>query len=276
MNRECKRLLQRLRECNNHSLRFTMQVELLGSAVHVDRKHGKRRRLGKSLKTYRTDTQRDTKKDEGGKEMKRVFALVMLVCLLMGAQAFAQDFDVSVFENVSGISVSIDDMEGVGYIDMDSHRECFFDPGYSDYYYCSMYPSIRINNSGVAVLRWFIQFYGENWAFIDRMIIKVGDNRYTIGDIDIDREVVEHADVHEALGVVFSEEHLPFLTDFAEHCEDGPVKIRLCGDKYNVDFTMTDSMVKWLKQFITLCEEAGALNETYMNQIVSFNGITQN
>lgn len=209
--------------------------------------------------------------------MKKVLVLVLTICLLMvSAQAFAAgSFDISVFENVNGIEISRDDMKDATYIDMnrdaDSWRDAFFDPGLSDYYYCSFYPSIRINSSGVAVMRWFCDFFGEDWAFIDEIIIKVGDNRYSFSGVDIDRNVVDHGDVLEELGIVFGDEHLAFLQDFAAHCEDGPIKVRLCGDNYDVDFTMSDSMVKWLKTFITLYDEAGALNASYLSDVKTSN-----
>ena len=61
------------------------------------------------------------------------------------------------------------------------------------------------------------------------------------------------------------------LEDFAAHCEDGPVKVRLCGDNYDVDFTMSDTMVKWLKTFITLYDEGGALNASYLSDVNTTN-----
>ena len=209
--------------------------------------------------------------------MKKVLVLVLTICLLMvSAQAFAAgSFNTSVFQNVSGIEVNTDDMKNATYIDLDpdteSWRESFFDPAFSDYYYCAFYPSIRINSSGVAVLRWFCDFYGEDWAFIDEIIVKVGDNRYSFSDVDINRNVVDHGDVMEELGIVFGAEHLAFLEDFAAHCEDGPVKVRLCGDNYDVDFTMSDTMVKWLKTFITLYDEGGALNASYLSDVSTTN-----
>lgn len=62
---------------------------------------------------------------------------------------------------------------------------------------------------------------------------------------------------------------------FVLHCDE-PIKVRLCGDNYDVDFTMSEPMKNWFKTYITLYEKAGALNEAYLSQVTSDTHVRMN
>lgn len=200
--------------------------------------------------------------------MKRFLSMLLVISLVLFSATALAEFDSSVFAGVDNVFVSIDDMEGVGYIDLTSKEPCFFDPNYSKYKYCAFYPSVRIDEKGTGVLRMFGSFYGEDWAFFDSMIIKIGNNRYTFSEIYNDRNVVEHAEVNEELAIVMDSTTEVFVRDFIENA-DGEIKVRWCGDKYNVDFTMTDTMKSSFKTFFEKYIEAGGYDSSNIDNVLN-------
>lgn len=191
--------------------------------------------------------------------MKRFFALFTIIALILLTIPALAEFNSDVFKEIDNVSVNIDDMEGAGYIDLDSLKPCFFDPNYSEYKYCAFYPSVRVNNTGVGVLRLFGSFWGRKWALIDTMIIKIGDNRYTFSDVHSERDTGDHEEINEELAIVMDSTTEVFVKDFIEH-SDGEIKVRWKGEKYNVDFVMTDSMKATFKVFFEKYIEAGGYN----------------
>lgn len=164
-------------------------------------------------------------------------------------------------------------MEGVGYIDLVSYEPCFFDPGYSQYRYCVFYPSIRVNEDGTGVLRMFGSFWGEKWAFIDSIIIKTGDHRYTFSELLSEQNMVEHGEINEELAIVMDSTTEVFVKDFLENA-DGEIKVRRDGDKYNVDFVMTKTMKDAFKVFFEKYIAAGGYESSNIDFVTSNSHMT--
>ena len=209
--------------------------------------------------------------------MKKCFALFLILILLLGLSttAAADGFDLTVFEGAENIGVDEDEMEGDAYIDLESYKPCFFEPGYSENYYCSFYPSIYVSgDDGRAVFRMFCRFFGESWAFIDEIIIKVGDNRYSFTNVEADRKVDDDtSDIIEVVAIVIDSNSVAFMKDLQLHSKD-TIKVRLKGDNYNCDFTMSDTMIESILNMYDLYVQAGGTDSDNLDKIVETTPMT--
>ncbi|MDD7446188.1 MAG: hypothetical protein PUK79_07155 [Clostridiales bacterium] len=89
------------------------------------------------------------------------------------------------------------------------------------------------------------------------MIFKVGEKRYTFYDVDANISVSDGSIIEE-LAILFDGETFSFLEALKTAQKNGEtVKVRLWGQKYDVDFAMTDSMLETIVNMYELFEEAG-------------------
>ena len=89
------------------------------------------------------------------------------------------------------------------------------------------------------------------------MIFKVGEKRYTFYDVDANIRTSDGS-ITEDLAIVFDGETFSFLEALKTAQKNGEtVKVRLWGQKYDVDFAMTDSMLETIVNMYELFEEAG-------------------
>lgn len=180
--------------------------------------------------------------------------------LLLGSIANAETptpfkgFDTNQFP-ASEYSVSYDDMENRYFIDSTRSWADTFKFSHSDSnsnYFSVIWPDVFVYNVGKedenSIFRIWMLYNANEWLFIDNAIIKCGDTRFTVDDIDIDTEVMDHGAVNEKLLIRVGS----FDKDFMEAwIKADKITIRLKGDNGYRDFTVPDTAKKYIENMYT-------------------------
>ena len=200
--------------------------------------------------------------------MKRYFCIVVLVVALMLITltcSAAINFDISVFENNPMYTVEFDDMDDTGEIDLVEGGTFFGTTQEDDEGVVLGVLDMKIIEDLPPIIRLQIFYYGEDWVFTDKIIIKPDRLRYTF-EVDGDTEV-ESGKIFESYVIALSDESIGFLKDIADG-NIASVQYRLDGDR-NVDGQLIfDAAI--IKQFYEDYLNSGALNNDFSNIRVSF------
>lgn len=183
----------------------------------------------------------------------------LAVCLAMiGSCAFAAAIDMTVFEENEDVVVTWDEMDGTAQVRPADLLSTVFIPDGVAVSYGALCPGAAYDGDEDIVRFALIGVLSvEEKAQVERMIFKVGEKRYTFYDVDSDIRVSDGS-IIEDLGILFDGETFSFLEALKTAQKNGEtVKVRLWGQKYDVDFAMTDSMLETIVNMYELFEEAG-------------------
>lgn len=86
-----------------------------------------------------------------------------------------------------------------------------------------------------------MQYYADDWAFINEVIVKIGDTRYNFTNLNASRKVYSNATIRESVQIVAKSSTIPFMQDLIVN-RDKEVRVRLCGKNKDIEFVMTDDM----------------------------------
>lgn len=191
--------------------------------------------------------------------LRKAVCLVLAACLAMlGSCAFAAAIDMTVFEENEDVEVTWDEMDGTAQVTPTDFLSTVFIPdGVADSY--GMLSPAAAYDGDEDIVRFVLVgvLSVEEKAQIERMIFKVGEKRYTFYDVDSNIRTSDGS-ITEKLGIVFDGEAFSFLEALKTAQKNGEtVKVRLWGQKYDVDFAMTDSMLETIVNMYELFEEAG-------------------
>lgn len=173
---------------------------------------------------------------------KKILAILTtaVICGMTYSQVYA-GIDTSIFENNTDYDVEIDDFEDTGLISfaggddrpsgiLGGYLEDKDDKGY-------IYGSIDIKliqEGEIAVPRMTLIYYGEDWIFTDKVIIKTNDHRYTFeGNCNTDND---DGKIYEICTLVLTDESIQLLKDLAEG-NVSVMEVRFSGDR-KVDGTI--------------------------------------
>lgn len=136
-------------------------------------------------------------------------------------------------------------------------EESFEQTGHSS----GIYADIIVLNLGTAkevpIFRIWIVYEDDTWLFADNCIIKAGDNRYTFGNIDVNRDngysKYSGSWVKETLLIKIGNDSIAFMEDLCTAYKNKePITLRLKGSKGYIDFDITrdvSSIVNLYKSF---------------------------
>ena len=204
---------------------------------------------------------------ERNHNMKRKIVSIILVGILLSLlsmQAFATpNFNTSVFNNADDVTVEYDDMSGstnaysTSLIGSQGNVRLDW-----DYDYVSIYPHVSVSNS-MDVYVWCIDYFARNWAFIDKIIIKIGDTRYEFSNLTTTRKVYSDTTIREHLSFVITNKTLSLMQDLVEHRNE-KIKVRLVGSSDNIDFFLPDEVKDGLINLYNLYSMGGGTNSSNM------------
>ena len=183
----------------------------------------------------------------------------LAVCLAMiGSCAFAAAIDMTVFEENEDVVITWDEMDGTAQVRPADLLSTVFIPDGVAVSYGALCPSVGYDGDEDIVRFALIGVLSvEEKAQVERMIFKVGEKRYTFYDVDANISVSDGR-IKEELGILFDGETFSFLEALKTAQKNGEtVKVRLWGQKYDIDFAMTDSMLETIVNMYELFEEAG-------------------
>lgn len=198
---------------------------------------------------------------------KKFLALVMaaVLCLAMSVPAFAADgFKMSVFENRNDMMISQDDMDGT----------------------ITIMPSYLadVNESKINVgSKWVVNVFamvnnapsydagqlaftcdGEAWPNVYEVIVKIGEKRYSFQELVVDQSVLDSGVNTEMIMINWKTATIPFMEELAKH-KNEEIKVRLSGERENIDFVMTKEIKDSVVSFYELYVKAGGTREESMS-----------
>ena len=198
------------------------------------------------------------------------FALAATIMVSTSLPAFAtKKFDMSVFSGRDDIYVSYDDITAVTtvnprldgletYVSVDSGM-IFMDP------------EIGITESPTDSLDIFIfgfKYFGNSWADLNEMWVKIGDNRYNFSNCYTSQSVAYDNLAFESICFELKHETIPFMQDLIKH-QDEEIKVRLDGDTQSFDFVLTEDMKKCAILMYSLFIDGGGTRKSNMDTMSS-------
>ena len=206
--------------------------------------------------------------------MRKKFLTVLTtlaICGMTCSTAFAS-IDTSVFENKTEYDVEIDDFDDTGIIsfvggdDQPSGILGGFVKDDDDKGYIYGTVDIKLIQDGeIAVPRIIFIYYGEDWIFTDKIIIKTTDHRYTF---DVTRDTnTDDGKIYEICTLVLTDESIQLLKDIAEGSVS-VMDIRFSGDR-KVDGTVVfdlDAMKELYEDYAAaggLDQDLSILHDTF-------------
>lgn len=200
---------------------------------------------------------------------KRIFSLFLAFIIVMSASAgaFASDgFNKSVFDNATDVYVVKDDMTGDFIVTSESllGSNSLITP-ISGNGHVNAYLVAGVTDD-LNMISFSINYYADDWAFINKVIFKIGTKRYTFSNLDVKRSVQKNATISENCNFEISSKSLPMMSDFIEH-RDEEIKVRLQGQSRNVDFILTDAMKNGIINIWNLYVAGGGTSHSSMEKI---------
>lgn len=200
---------------------------------------------------------------------KRIVSLLLTLALALVCAApalAAQGFDVNVMRNAVDIYEMGDDMEGEvsftikSLVDNDGLiLKC------SDGSYQMFLPIVIAVDEGEDYCL-AITNMGDSYRYINEVIIKVGDTRYTFTDLDVDRSHSLGEPYIETAKIILDSRTLTVIEDMVKN-PDAEVKVRVKGRNASIDFTLSDEIKDGMVHLYNLFAQAGGLRQSNMERI---------
>ena len=199
---------------------------------------------------------------------KKVLALVTALMLIMSistAAYAATGFNKAVFNNAADVAVKADDMTGDAIFATTSLLGADGEISIGDGEMVAVYGGISTNSS-FDLFRVVIQYYADDWAYIDGFIVKIGNKSYVFSDIESNGEVASDGTIRESTGITVDSSTVPLMRELIEHRNE-EIKVRLCGDEKNIEFTLTDAMKNSIINLYNLFVAAGGTRSSNMKYL---------
>lgn len=198
------------------------------------------------------------------KKRLTALALVLILIVYCSIASYAADgFNKAVFDNAPDVYVSRDDMTG----DLLAASESLLgDKGtitpVSGGGYVIVYSGVAI--SDVLNLNSLIfKYRADSWAFIDSAIIKIGNKRYKLDNLNVKRGTTNAGGKGEDVNIELTSALIPMMNDLIEH-RDEEIKVRLHGESRDVDFILTDDVKNGVINIYNLYVAGGGTSKTSM------------
>lgn len=196
---------------------------------------------------------------------KRLVALITILLLVtsLSLSTFAANgFNKAVFNNVADVTVKADDMTGDAIFATTSLLGADGEISVGDGETVVVYGAISANSS-FDLFRVVIQYYADDWAYIDGFIVKIGNKSYVFSDVESNGEVASDGTIRESTGITVDSSTVPLMRELIEHRNE-EIKVRLCGDEKNIEFVLTDAMKDSIINLYNLFVAAGGTRSSNM------------
>ena len=196
---------------------------------------------------------------------KRLVALITILLLVtsLSLSTFAANgFNKAVFNNAADVTVKADDMTGDAILATTSLLGADGEISVGDGETVVVYGAISANSS-FDLFRVVIQYYADDWAYIDGFIVKIGNKSYVFSDVESNGEVASDGTIRESTGITVDSSTVPLMRELIEHRNE-EIKVRLCGDEKNIEFVLTDAMKDSIINLYNLFVAAGGTRSSNM------------
>lgn len=200
---------------------------------------------------------------------KRFFSLLLALIFVMSCSlvSYASNgFNKAVFDNAPDVFVSKDEMTGEllaasesllgdkGTIIPESGGGCVM-----------VYSGVAITDD-LNLDTIIFKYRADSWAFVDSVIIKIGNKRYKLENVDISRGTANNGLRGEDITIAINSKTLPMMADLIAH-RDEEIKVRLEGEGRNVDFALTDDVKNGIINIYNLFAAGGGTSKASLKTI---------
>lgn len=196
---------------------------------------------------------------------KRVLSIataLMLIISVSTAAYAASGFNKVVFNNAADVTAKVDDMTEDAIFATTSLLGADGEISVGDGEKVAVYGGISTNSS-FDLFRVVIQYYADDWAYIDGLIVKIGNKSYVFSDVESNGEVASDGTIRESTGITVDSSTVPLMRELIEHRNE-EIKVRLCGDEKNIEFALTDAMKNSIINLYNLFVAAGGTRSSNM------------
>lgn len=114
-------------------------------------------------------------------------------------------------------------------------------------------------------------YLGVDWAKLDGIIIKIGDNRYSFSNCYSSR-TIDDGLASEYIAFYMKDQTTGMMKDLADH-RDEEINVRLVGSAKSIDFVLTDTVKNTLLDMYDLYVAGGGMRSGNMYQISEFDQV---
>lgn len=199
---------------------------------------------------------------------KRIVSLALAAMLLVTApvSAFATTkFNQSVFNGREDIELVSDDMEGSTIALLAYQYDGSMTSIVDSTSFITVKPGLFLNDAYDSYILSF-DYLGPNFAGMNSIIVKIGDNRYSFTNCYTSRSVTGEGLVSESISFFAKKETLDFMKDLADHQEE-EIKVRINGSARTFDFAFSDSEKDGILNMYDLYISGGGTRETNMYKL---------
>ncbi len=196
------------------------------------------------------------------KRLLSLAAALMLIASVSTAAYAATGFNKAVFNSAADVTAKVDDMTGDAIFATTSLLGTDGEISVGDGETVAVYAGISVNSS-FDLFRVAIQYYADDWAYIDGFIVKIGNKSYVFSGVESNREVASNGTIRESTGITVDSSTVPLMRELIEHRNE-EIKVRLCGDEKNIEFVLTDAMKNSIINLYNLFVAAGGTRSSNM------------
>lgn len=197
---------------------------------------------------------------------KKLVSLALAATLLVSVpvSAFATTgFNQSVFDGRDDFRITYDNMTSQASIAVSNSNQLMI-PVLESSAVITVRPSIFLTDSQDAFLLMF-DYLGVDWAGLNGIIIKIGDNRYSFSNCYTFQSVYDGY-ASESICFYMKKQTLEMMKDLSDH-RDEEIRVRLTGSSKNIDFVLTDTVKDTLLDLYGLYTAGGGTRESNMFKI---------
>lgn len=205
---------------------------------------------------------------------KRIVSLALAAMLLVTApvSAFATTkFNQSVFDGRDDLRISTDIMAGETSVvptALDDGQMII--PVLDAGAVITVQPGIFLDDSKDTFILMF-KYLGVDWAKLNGIIIKIGDNRYSFSNC-YSSHSIDDGYASEYVAFCMKDQTTDMMKDFADH-RDEEINVRLVGSAKSIDFVLTDTVKNTLLDMYDLYVAGGGMRSGNMYQISEFDQV---
>jgi hypothetical protein len=200
---------------------------------------------------------------------KRFFSLILAFVFITSCTLISyasNGFNKAVFDNAPDVFVSKDEMTGEL---LAASESLLGDKGTiipeSGDGYVMVYSGVAITDD-LNLDTIIFKYRADSWAFVDSVIIKIGNKRYKLENVDISRGTANTGLRGEDITIAINSKTLPMMADLIAH-RDEEIKVRLQGEGRSVDFTLTDDVKNGIINIYNLFAAGGGTSKASLKTI---------
>lgn len=200
------------------------------------------------------------------------FALAAALLASVPVSAFAtKGFNQGVFDGREDIQITSDAMTGeTTVIPVALSSDQMIIPVPDSGAVITVQPGIFLDDDKDTYLLVF-DYLGVDWAKLNGIIIKIGDNRYSFTNCYSSR-TIDDGYASEYVAFFMKDQTTDMMKDFADH-RDEEINVRLVGSAKSIDFVLTDTVKNTLLDMYDLYAAGGGLRSSNMYQVSEFDPV---